>query len=76
MATIGFFMAILLCYGRTIQMKLLLIGITLFIWVILVMMDYLAAFSNDTNDIRTCEMFYWHAMNYAFGFIIGLCFVR
>jgi hypothetical protein len=75
MAILGCTFAILFSYGQGWIMKSILGGIALFLWVILVLVDYYTTFSNDKDDKRKCKAFYWHACNYFFGFISGLLLV-
>ena len=72
-ATVGCFLAVLFMNASGLFMKLGVAAAIILTWVGVVLYEYYGTYANERNDeLRKCETFYWHGMNFAFGVLSGI----
>jgi len=76
-ATIGCALAILLLSANGWMLKSIILFIILLSWGGIIIYEYFGTYADITdNDKRTCNTFYWHGMNFAFGVLSGLVMAK
>jgi hypothetical protein len=72
-ATIGCFLSILFMNANRWTTKLIILAIILLVWGGIILYEYFGTYVDESNqDLRTCNTFFWHGMNFAFGVLSGI----